>query len=37
MNEKEVVMVFPEETIGGRMFPHDVGLFLNDVYRQRWR
>ena len=35
MNGKEVVMVFPGETIGSRIFPHDVGLFLNDVYRYK--
>jgi NADPH-dependent 2,4-dienoyl-CoA reductase/sulfur reductase-like enzyme len=35
MNGKEVVMVFPGETIGSRLFPHDVGLFLNDAYRQK--
>jgi NADPH-dependent 2,4-dienoyl-CoA reductase/sulfur reductase-like enzyme len=35
MNGKEVVMVFPGDTIGTRMLPHDVGLFLNDVYRQK--
>ena len=32
MNGKEVVMIFPDETIGGRIFPHDVGVFLNDLY-----
>ena len=35
MNGKEVVIVFPEKTIGSRIFPYDVGLFLNDVYRQK--
>jgi 3-phenylpropionate/trans-cinnamate dioxygenase ferredoxin reductase subunit len=35
MNSKEVVMIFPGETIGGRIFPHDVGVFLNDLYRQK--
>jgi NADPH-dependent 2,4-dienoyl-CoA reductase/sulfur reductase-like enzyme len=35
MNGKQVVMVFPEETIGGRVFPRDLGLYLNDYYRQK--
>jgi NADPH-dependent 2,4-dienoyl-CoA reductase/sulfur reductase-like enzyme len=35
MNSKQVVMVFPEETIGGRVFPRDLGLYLNDYYRQK--
>jgi NADPH-dependent 2,4-dienoyl-CoA reductase/sulfur reductase-like enzyme len=35
MNGKEAVMIFPGEMIGGRIFPHDVGLFLNDLYRQK--
>src|SRR4029453_1849732 len=29
MNGKQVVMVFPGDTIGGHVLPHDVGLFLN--------
>ncbi len=28
-------MVFPDEGIGGRMFPGDLSLFLNDFYRQK--
>ena len=35
MNGKQVVMVFPGDTIGGHVLPHDVGLFLNDVYRHK--
>lgn len=35
MNGKEVVMIFPGERIGGRMFPPDVGTFLNDFYREK--
>jgi NADPH-dependent 2,4-dienoyl-CoA reductase/sulfur reductase-like enzyme len=35
MNGKDVVMAFPGETIGSHIFPHDVGVFLNDVYRQK--
>ncbi|WP_133718579.1 NAD(P)/FAD-dependent oxidoreductase [Methylocaldum gracile] len=35
MNGKEVVMAFPEEGIGARLFPPDLSLFLNDYYRQQ--
>jgi NADPH-dependent 2,4-dienoyl-CoA reductase/sulfur reductase-like enzyme len=35
MNGKRVTMIFPDETIGGRVFPHDLGLYLNDYYRQK--
>lgn len=35
MNGKEVVMVFPDEGIGARLFPRDLSLFLNDYYRQQ--
>lgn len=35
MNEKDVVMIFPEEVVGGRVFPRDLGLFLNDFYRDK--
>jgi 3-phenylpropionate/trans-cinnamate dioxygenase ferredoxin reductase subunit len=35
MNGKQVVMVFLEETIGGRVFPYDLGLYLNAFYRQK--
>ncbi len=35
MNGKQVVMVFPEEGIGARLFPHDLSLFLNDFYREK--
>jgi 3-phenylpropionate/trans-cinnamate dioxygenase ferredoxin reductase subunit len=35
MNGKEVVMAFPEEGIGRRMFPPDLAAFLNDYYRQK--
>ncbi len=35
MNGKQVVMVFPEAGIGGRMFPPDLSRFLNDFYRQK--
>ncbi|MBZ5638281.1 MAG: NAD(P)/FAD-dependent oxidoreductase [Acidobacteriia bacterium] len=32
MNGKDVTMIFPQETIGARVFPHDLGLFLNSFY-----
>jgi len=35
MNQKDVVMVFAEETIGARAFPRALGLFLNEFYRQQ--
>lgn len=31
---KEVVMIFPEAGIGSRLFPSDLSLSLNDVYRE---
>ncbi len=35
MNEKQVVMAFPENGIGSRKFPADLASFLNDFYRQK--
>jgi NADPH-dependent 2,4-dienoyl-CoA reductase/sulfur reductase-like enzyme len=35
MNGKKVMMVFPEASIGSRMFPSDLAKFLNDFYRQK--
>jgi NADPH-dependent 2,4-dienoyl-CoA reductase/sulfur reductase-like enzyme len=35
MNGKEVVMMFPEEGIGARAFPHDLSQFLNQYYREK--
>ncbi len=35
MNGKQVVMLFPEEAIGARMYPIDLARFLNDYYRQK--
>ena len=34
INDKEVVMIFPEQGIGGLAFPPGLALFLNDYYRQ---
>jgi NADPH-dependent 2,4-dienoyl-CoA reductase/sulfur reductase-like enzyme len=35
MNGKNVVMVFPDDGIGSRVFPPDLARFLNDFYRQK--
>ncbi len=35
MNGKEVVMLFPEDGIGARVFPAGHARFLNDYYRAR--
>ncbi len=33
LNGNEVVLLFPDATLGARLFPADVGAFLNDLYR----
>jgi len=35
MNDKEVVMLLPEEVIGDRVFPRDLGGFVTDFYREK--
>jgi len=35
MNGKKVVMAFPDDGIGSRIFPADLARFLNDFYRQK--
>lgn len=35
MNGKDVVMIFPEEGIGTRMFPRDLSQFLNRYYGEK--
>ncbi|HPO57820.1 MAG TPA: FAD-dependent oxidoreductase [Anaerolineaceae bacterium] len=35
MNGRKVTMLFPEEGIGARIFPPEVGRFLNDYYREQ--
>jgi 3-phenylpropionate/trans-cinnamate dioxygenase ferredoxin reductase subunit len=35
MNGKDVVMLFPGEGIGARMFPHDLSQFLNQYYQEK--
>jgi 3-phenylpropionate/trans-cinnamate dioxygenase ferredoxin reductase component len=32
---KKVVMVFPDEAIGAKVYPSDLSHFLNDYYRQK--
>ncbi|HYS05745.1 MAG TPA: FAD-dependent oxidoreductase [Candidatus Dormibacteraeota bacterium] len=35
MNRREVVLAFPQEGIGSRVFPSELSRFLNDFYRQK--
>jgi 3-phenylpropionate/trans-cinnamate dioxygenase ferredoxin reductase component len=35
MNGKKVTMVFPETTIGERLYPPDLAAFVTDYYRQK--
>jgi NADPH-dependent 2,4-dienoyl-CoA reductase/sulfur reductase-like enzyme len=35
MNGREVVMLFPETGVGGRLFPADLAYFLNGYYREK--
>lgn len=35
MNGKKVTMLFPEDGIGARIYPHDLSLFLNDYFREK--
>lgn len=35
LNGKQVVMLFPGDALGARMFPHELAHFLNDFYRQK--
>ncbi|HET6575933.1 MAG TPA: FAD/NAD(P)-binding oxidoreductase [Fimbriiglobus sp.] len=35
LNGEKVVMTFPGDGIGGRLFPADLAQFLNDFYRQK--
>src|SRR5690606_12006940 len=35
MNGKQVVMIFPENAIGARVYPPDLGLFLNRYYIEK--
>ncbi len=31
----EVVMIFPENVLGGRIFPHELAVFVSDYYRRK--
>jgi 3-phenylpropionate/trans-cinnamate dioxygenase ferredoxin reductase subunit len=35
MNGKQVTTIFPEKTIGGRLFPPDLGAFVDALYRAK--
>ncbi len=35
MNGREVVMIFPSEAIGSKMFPPDLAEYVNDYYRNK--
>ena len=35
MNGKQVVMTFPEEAIGARVYPRELASFVSDYYRDR--
>jgi 3-phenylpropionate/trans-cinnamate dioxygenase ferredoxin reductase subunit len=35
MNGKDVTLIFPDETIGSRVFPKDLGAFVNARYREK--
>jgi 3-phenylpropionate/trans-cinnamate dioxygenase ferredoxin reductase subunit len=35
MNGKKVTMLFPEDGIGARIYPHELSQFLNDFYRKK--
>ncbi len=34
LNQKEVIMIFPEESIGARAYPSGLSFFLNDFYHR---
>lgn len=35
LNDCEVTMYFPQDTLGARIFPESLGLYLNDYYRHK--
>lgn len=35
MNGKQVTLIFPEATLGARVFPEDLGRFLNNYYHEK--
>jgi len=34
-NNQQVVMIFPDQGIGSRLYPSELATFLNDLYRER--
>ena len=34
-NEKDVTLIFPEETVSSRVFPAELGRYMTDYYRQK--
>lgn len=34
-NDQHVVLIFPDEGIGSRVYPSELATFLNDLYRER--
>jgi 3-phenylpropionate/trans-cinnamate dioxygenase ferredoxin reductase component len=35
MNGKKVTMLFPEEGIGARVYPHELSVYLNDFFHEK--
>jgi len=35
MNGKKVTMLFPEDGIGARMYPHDISQFITEYFREK--
>jgi NADPH-dependent 2,4-dienoyl-CoA reductase/sulfur reductase-like enzyme len=35
LNDKQVTMIIPDSTIGSRVFPRDLGLYLNSYYEDK--
>lgn len=35
MNGNKVILIFPEETLGAKVFPPELSRFLNDYYREK--
>ena len=35
LNQKEAIMIFPDESIGARTFPSGLSVFLNDFYHRK--
>jgi 3-phenylpropionate/trans-cinnamate dioxygenase ferredoxin reductase component len=35
MNGEKVTMMFPEDGIGARVYPHEISQYLNDYFRSK--